>query len=836
MKPPIRWILVLALVLVSVSLAADQVRFLGRSLVEVLQEMRSDGLNLVFSSAVVSADLVVTVEPESSDAAGILGEILPPLGLAARPGPSGATLIVKASPSRPAGTLRGRILSAGLGTPIARATLQLRGTTIHGTSGPTGEYVISRVPAGVYDLVVEAPGFEEFTVSAVEIQDGAVVPLQIRLKAQPTYMAEVVVTPGKVSILRQDQTAGLAVDMDDAVLAPTLGGDVSRVVESLPGVAAADNTAAFNVRGAEARDVAMVLDGLELIEPFHLQRFQNPFSFVDAMLVDRLDFYAGAFTADFGDRHGGFVMMSTETPLVRRRNRIQVGTINSRVAIEAPLPKARGSWLVSARTWYPEELWDTLELGEGGLQPRFQDLYAKLSLNVSPRTVLSAHGLFAAERLKFSDTEDDESTDATTHSGYFWLRAQNSWTRGWYSETVLSNGRFRRTRSGVSAPEADVVSVRDNREVTFAGLKHDSTFELTDSQMLKAGFDIRWLAAEYDYFLRDEDGSDLVPAIALDPRGTSLGLYVAHRASLHPRLAAEFGLRWDKQTYAADSQLGPRVNAVWQVGEKSELRFGLGRYYQSQRIHELHVEDGEIDFLPAELSRQAEVTFDKRFASGYRLRAGAYYHTLSHLKTRYENLLNPVELYPETEADRVAVAPDKAVLQGIELFVSSPSQHPLHGWASYTLASAEDEIDGADVPRGWDQAHAVKFLIGYRNNDRWSVVLSGSAHTGWPTTPGFAGEVTLPDGSSEFQRVLGTRNSIRLADYLRLDARAVRSFHTAHGDLRLELELVNLTDRNNVCCVDDYLLLPNMDGSVDVEPELNYWLGITPTFSLLWEF
>ena len=48
--------------------------------------------------------------------------------------------------------------------------------------------------------------------------------------------------------------------------------------------------------------------------------------------------------------------------------------------------------------------------------------------------------------------------------------------------------------------------------------------------------------------------------------------------------------------------------------------------------------------------------------------------------------------------------------------------------------------------------------------------------------------------------------------------------------------VVNLTDRNNVCCVDDYLLTPNMDGTVEVEPELNYWLGITPTFSVLWEF
>ena len=835
-KPFPRSILVLALVLASVSHAAAPDRYAGRPLLEILQQMRAEGMKLVFSSAVVTPDLVVTVEPRSMDATGILAEILPPLGLEARPGPSGSTLIVPAALSGPNGTLKGRVVSASLGTPIARAILRFKGTDVKATSGPTGEYLVSPVPAGVHDLVVEAPGFEKFTVTGLEVQDGATVPLLVRLKAQPTYMAEVVVTPGKVSVLRQEQSAGMAMDMEDAVLAPTLGGDVSRVVESLPGVAAADNTAAFNVRGTEARDVAMVLDGLELIEPFHLQRFQNPFSFVDARLVDRLDFYAGGFTAEYGDRHGGFVEMSTETPVDQDRTRIQLGSINSRFAYEAPLPGARGSWLVSARTWYPEELRDTLELGERGVQPRFQDLYAKLQLNASPRTVVSAHGLFAAERLRFTVPEDNESTDATTYSGYLWLRALNSWSEDWFSETVLSNGRFRRTRSGISAPEDGVVSVRDNREVTFAGLKHDSTFELTDSQLLKAGFEIRWLAAGYGYALQDEAGSDLVPPVAMDPRGTSLGLYLAHRVRLRPRLAAEFGLRWDKQTYAADSQLAPRVNAVWQMGERSELRVGLGRFYQSQRIHELHVEDGETDFLPAELSRQAEVTFDRRFASGYRFRAGAYYHILSDLKTRYENLLNPVELYPETEADRVIVTPDEATLQGIELFMSSPPQHRLHGWASYALASADDRVEGRDVPRSWDQTHAVKFLVGYRNNGSWSLALSGTAHTGWPTTPGSAEQVMLPDGSVEFRRVLGLRNSVRLSDYLRLDARAVRSFHTSRGDLQLELELVNLTDRNNVCCVDDYLITPNMEGSVDVDPEFNYWLGITPTFSLMWEF
>ena len=49
--------------------------------------------------------------------------------------------------------------------------------------------------------------------------------------------------------------------------------------------------------------------------------------------------------------------------------------------------------------------------------------------------------------------------------------------------------------------------------------------------------------------------------------------------------------------------------------------------------------------------------------------------------------------------------------------------------------SAEDIIAGDTVPRSWDQTHAGRLLIGYRRDERWSVALSGSVHTGWPTTP-----------------------------------------------------------------------------------------------------
>ena len=239
--------------------------------------------------------------------------------------------------------------------------------------------------------------------------------------------------------------------------------------------------------------------------------------------------------------------------------------------------------------------------------------------------------------------------------------------------------------------------------------------------------------------------------------------------------------------------------------------------------------------MPPELSRQAELTYQQELPGRLRLRLDAYHRRLSRLHPRWENLFNPIELFPETEADRVLLAPSRARVSGTELLLRGDPARPLHGWASYAWSAARDVIDGASVPRSWDQTHAVKWLAGYRPGERWSFSLAGVWHTGWPTTPVTGVLTTLPDGSTRITPVRGALNSDRFPDYGRLDVKASRLFSVPGGRLRLDLEVVNLTDRENACCVDEFFFAPGADGTVDVSRELDHWLGITPSLSLFWE-
>jgi hypothetical protein len=209
---------------------------------------------------------------------------------------------------------------------------------------------------------------------------------------------------------------------------------------------------------------------------------------------------------------------------------------------------------------------------------------------------------------------------------------------------------------------------------------------------------------------------------------------------------------------------------------------------------------------------------------------------LTQLQPRYENRFHTFELFPEVEPDRVLVAPESASLEGVEFSLRGDAGAPLQWRVNYTWSRAIDVVAGMEVPRSWDQTHAGNVLVAYRWRPGWFLSVNATIHTGWPITPVTGRTVTLPDGSTEIEPVLGPSNSARLPTYARLDLKTGRAFETVKGNVRVELSILNVTDRKNVCCVDEVQFQAGADGSVDAQTSLETWMGITPSLQVLWRF
>src|SRR5262245_16658374 len=126
---------VVALLVVSAATAAAQTagaaKYAGRLLTDVLRELQTEQLNIVFSSELVRPDLRVLNEPKSSEPRKILNEVLRPHGLEVRSGPNRALLVVRGRRSLKSTTVQPGSFGAIAGTVVdARTAAPLPGVLI----------------------------------------------------------------------------------------------------------------------------------------------------------------------------------------------------------------------------------------------------------------------------------------------------------------------------------------------------------------------------------------------------------------------------------------------------------------------------------------------------------------------------------------------------------------------------------------------------------------------------------------------------------------------------------------------------------------------------------
>ena len=80
---------------ISVRLFAEAPPYEGLPLAEVLEDLRTRGLDIVYSDRLVRPEMRVVEEPKSTAPRQILDEILPPHGLRAEDGSGGRILVVR---------------------------------------------------------------------------------------------------------------------------------------------------------------------------------------------------------------------------------------------------------------------------------------------------------------------------------------------------------------------------------------------------------------------------------------------------------------------------------------------------------------------------------------------------------------------------------------------------------------------------------------------------------------------------------------------------------------------------------------------------------------------
>ena len=542
----------------------------------------------------------------------------------------------------------------------------------------------------------------------------------------PAAVPEIVVTASRYELVRDAVAAPFYVDQRAIEQQPDFGDDPLRALASACRGPPRASRRKPHLRGGELNETAVILNGQRLLDPFHIRDYQSMFSAIDVRAIDGMEVYTGGFPVRYGDSMGALVLVDALDPHETRHSEVGLSVLNTSALSAGTIGDGTGSWLVSARRSNLEDVVHE-RLGE----PSYYDFFGELGhqlLGADPRIGQCADGARSRALVTEADPTEFEQSVNDTRNNTFWVHWQQQWSNGLVSSTTFASSAFHSTRAAeTNDPEKIVAMVSDRRDIGIASVRQDWTLDVGDAHTLSFGRRVQPEHADYDYtavgrLLRLLAG---VPGPCADgepQRDTRSGRRAVRR--LHRRSVANNRCDDGRARPALGSvrlqrppnerHASPRLSVRHELDSRTALRWSLGRYFQSQGLHELQVEDGVTTFQPAQRAEQAVIGVERRLGERYLLtRRGLPQVVCSRLRPRFENLFDPLAILPELEPDRARIAPEEATARGLELSVAYADPDGLRWWASYVRARATDVVAGETVPRSWDQRDAAQLGVGH---------------------------------------------------------------------------------------------------------------------------
>jgi outer membrane receptor protein involved in Fe transport len=613
--------------------------------------------------------------------------------------------------------------------------------------------------------------------------------------------------------------------------------DALRAIRASPGLATNLSSRPY-IRGAFLDDVLVQFDGIPLVDPFHFKSFQSLISAFDPAAVGRIDVYTGGFPVNYGTRSAGVFDLAPRT--VESGNEQRVGA--SLLSYDFSSVGRAESWPVEWLATFRHSAHDiALRPINGDVgEPTYIDALGRIRWQAGAVSAWTLGWLLLDDRIALATEPVQEQADARDRDLYAWIASDWNPSGALHSHTSISVTNIERSRGGTLSL-AGVADgwLAERRDSSVVDLRTAWSFVQSAQTTLNFGAAAGLETAELA-FDRQERFTDVIGATFARPtaaltsrqalRASTLGFYASFRRQWQA-LDAEIGARLDRQDYrslGSHAQMSPRFNLRFDPTPDWHLYGSWGLFTQAQRVGEWRSEENQAAPDPATRAEHLIAGIMHESANATHWRLEAYRNHWTSVSPHFDNSLDAQVLLPELGPDRLRLAPNSAETAGIELSARRAFGPGFEASAAYALSRTTDDLNGRDVPRSWDQPHAVSVDMAWREANFSTSLLVGW-HSGWPRTP-----VSVVPGTHLLPAyfVVGARNSARWGDYLSADLRISKIVPIAYGELTLWVDAANVTDQTNDCCTG---FSPEQPGNIPAT-YTETWLSRVINAGFVWRF
>jgi hypothetical protein len=636
-----------------------------------------------------------------------------------------------------------------------------------------------------------------------------VVQIHFSIAQEKVKLEEIVVEPEASFQISREATSLGEISSELADRLPLIDNDVYRAAQIFPGVTASDFSARFHVRGGDLDEIGVRLDGVPLYQPYHLQDFGGAISTIDLGLVQNARLFMGGYPPTYGDWISAVYDIYTRSdPPPRARVEAGIDMINTDIMIDSPLSRLKnGHWIISLRRGYIDLIMKMIQ-SEEKFEPRYFDLFNKISFTPSSDSDLSLSVLYAKDTNLIDQIGRENDVNSSYENGTIWASWNKRLSEGLTLSSNIFAGRYEgRKREGLDG--------KDDRDLGFAGARADLSLNL-GRDLAQAGIELQRAYGRYDYYHSEEGALTDVKA---ELRGWFLRGYLQDAISLSGvRLNAGFG--WWYQGNGGRYALSPRISVFLPLGQKLTIKGAWGLFRQPIRVTELPIEEGISEIRDPQRSAHYILGLEYRPSDRFLLKAEAY-------RKEMRDLMGRIEDYGRKE--RFFIKADSGYAHGLEIFLNHVLSDRISWMLGYTYSVAKARGDDREFFRPFDQRHTLGVDLNCRTG--YGVLnLSWRFHTGNPYT-----ESWYEKTNGEWIKRYGDPYAERLPSYHSLDLRFSREFEFRRWSLNLYLQVMNVYNRQNVHEY-SWSKIEEPDGRVRYERVEEHYLPILPTFGIRVKF
>lgn len=705
-------------------------------------------------------------------------------------------LVFHCSFSQTKHTISGYIKDASNGEALIGATVFIQENATGTIANAYGFYSIT-LPAGKYKIDFSFVGYERIEKEFSLEED---IKFDIELKESIAELQEVVVNAKGDPLTKVQSTEMSTAELDIKTIRkiPAFLGevDVIKAIQTLPGISTVgEGASGYNSRGGNVGQNLILLDEAPVYNSSHMLGFFSVFN-PDAVIDTKL--YKGAIPAKYGGRLSSILdVRMKEGNSKKFETTGGIGTIFSRLALESPFAKQKGSFIVAARRSYIDVLARPFvkALKDGGAL-NFYDLTAKLNYKFGEKDRLYLSGYFGRDNFLFSKNQ-----------GFSW--GNQTATIRW---NHLFNKRLFANLTGVySEYSYDLQFGNDNQNrftwnssISNYMFKPELTYFINTNNELSFGGE-----ATYYYFV-PANSSGITNGETVDislPKKYNFesALYISNNQKIGSKVSLEYGLRFSYFNYlgpgtaytyndtvpgirrkvksSRDYQSGesiakysnwePRFSAKYQLSPTSSVKASYNRMVQYLHLISNTTASNPLDvWTPSSNNILPEI--GDQYAVGYfrTFKNNSWEASVeSYLRTTQNQIdyINGADLLINRylEGDLLS---GKGRAYGMEFYLHKRTGR-LNGWVSYTLAKTELQTTGINngdwYPTRYDQRHNLKVTAFYEISPRWTFSANFVYLSGTPAN--FFSQRYYENGILVGYDPANSRNNVRIPAYHRLD-------------------------------------------------------------------